>query len=260
VSEGVALGNAEPQRLVNKLGNTCLTFATELILAREREQGYIKTIESQKKKGKRGRAFTEDLRAEEGLGALFFSPSKINRAKELQAAKDEAKELESHNKLLRAQGRATQKAQKEAEVQQRREDKAARAVARKVEDALKKAGKQQQKEAKEAQKQLETKSKASSSRPRKKQKSQKEPRKSRVAVIVPEPQVASNHLKSRSGRTIKKPTHLDDIRIDSFVDTVFDSSILVFRLGKKIIYWLRYRYRKAKVTVYEERASSGDMH
>jgi hypothetical protein len=106
VSEGVALGNAEPQRLVNKLGNTCLTFATELILAREREQGYIETIESQKKKRKRGRAFTEDLRAEEGLGALFFSPSKINRAKELQAAKDEAKELESHNKLLRAQGRS----------------------------------------------------------------------------------------------------------------------------------------------------------
>jgi hypothetical protein len=88
--------------------------------------------------------------------------------------------------------------------------------------ALKKAGKQQQKEAKEAQKQLETKSKASSSRPRKEQKSQEPPKKPRVAVIVPEPQVASNHLKSRSGRTIKKPTHLDDICIDSFVDTVFD--------------------------------------
>jgi hypothetical protein len=39
VSEGVALGNAKSQELVNKLGNTCSTFATELTLAREREQG-----------------------------------------------------------------------------------------------------------------------------------------------------------------------------------------------------------------------------
>lgn len=37
VSEEMAHSDAESQRLVDKLGNTCLTFATELILARERE-------------------------------------------------------------------------------------------------------------------------------------------------------------------------------------------------------------------------------
>ncbi|KAK5687866.1 hypothetical protein LTR17_026697 [Elasticomyces elasticus] len=123
-------------RLVAKLGDACLTFATELTLAREREQGYIETINSQKKKRKRGRPFTEDLRAEEGLSVLFFSPSKINRAKELQAAKDEVKELETHNKLLRAQDRAAQRALKEVEARQRREDRTARAAARKTEEAL----------------------------------------------------------------------------------------------------------------------------
>ena len=46
VSEGVALGNAQSQRLVDKLGNACLTFATELILAREREQGFIEPLEA----------------------------------------------------------------------------------------------------------------------------------------------------------------------------------------------------------------------
>jgi hypothetical protein len=136
VSEGVALGNAQSQRLVDKLGNACLTFATELTLAREREQGFVETTDSQQKKKKRGRPFTEDLRAEEDLGALFFSPSKINRAKALQAAKDEAKELESQNRLQSARDRATRKAQKEAEVRQRREDRGAKAAARKAEEAF----------------------------------------------------------------------------------------------------------------------------
>jgi hypothetical protein len=135
VSEGVAIGNAQSQGLVDKLGNACLTFATELILTREREQGFLETIASQQKERKRGRPFTEDLRAGEDLGALFFSPSKINRAKALQAAKNEAKELESQNKLLNARDRVTRKVQKEAEVRQRREDRAARAAAKKVEEA-----------------------------------------------------------------------------------------------------------------------------
>jgi hypothetical protein len=211
VSEGAALGNAQSQRLVDKLGNACLTFATELILARERERGFIETIDSQQKKKKRGRPFTEDLRAEEDLGALFFSPSKINRAKALQAAKDEAKELESQNKLVRARDRATRKAEKEAEVRQRREDRAARAAAKKAEDALQKALRQQQKEAKAAQKRLETESMSSNSRSRKRRKIQKEPEKHRVDTVGPEAQVTPKHAMSRSGRIIKKRAYFDDI-------------------------------------------------
>ena len=183
VSEEVDHRDAQSQGLVAKLGGACLTFATELTLAREREQGYIETINSQKKKRKRGRPFTEDLRAEEGLSVLFFSPSMINRAKELQAAKDEVKELETRNKLLRAQGRAAQKALKEVEARQRREDRTARAAARKTQEALQKARKQRQKDVKEAQRQLKTESKASSSRPRKKQKTQKERKKPVVVVL-----------------------------------------------------------------------------
>jgi hypothetical protein len=210
VSEGVALGNAQSQRLVDKLGNACLTFATELMLAREREQGFIEAIGSQKNKSKRGRPFTEDLRAEEDLGALFFSPSKINRAKALQAAKDEEKETEAQNKLLRARDRATRKAQKEAEVQQRRQDRAARAAARKAEEALQKAKRQQQREAKEIQRRLETESKASGSRPRKRRRVQKKPEEHVTVAIEPEPQDIQERLMSRSGRIIKKRAYLDD--------------------------------------------------
>ena len=213
VSEGVALGNAQSQRLVDKLGNACLAFATELTLAREREQGFIETISTQQNKSKRGRPFTEDLRAEENLGALFFSPSKINRAKALQAAKDEEKEMEAQNKLLRARARAraTRKAQKELEVRQRRENRAARAAAKKAEEALQKAKRQQQREAKEIQRRLETESKASSSRSRKRRRIQKEPEEHMVVTIEPEPQDVPKRLVSRSGRIIKKRAYLDDV-------------------------------------------------
>jgi hypothetical protein len=54
----------------------------------------------------------------------------INRARALQAAKDEEKELEAQKELLRARDRATRKAQKEAKVLQRRQDRAARVAAR----------------------------------------------------------------------------------------------------------------------------------
>ena len=141
VNEEAAHRDAQSQKLVDKLGGACLSFATELILAKEREKGLIETINNQKNKRKRGRPFTEELRAQEGLGVLFFSPSKVARAKELQLAKDEAKELETHHKQLRAQDRAAKKAQKQAEAQQKRNDRTARAAARKTEEALKKAQK-----------------------------------------------------------------------------------------------------------------------
>jgi hypothetical protein len=75
VNEEVAHRDVQSQRTIEKLGGACLTLSTELSLAREREQGYLETINNQKRKKKRGRPFTEDLRAEEGLSVLFFSPS-----------------------------------------------------------------------------------------------------------------------------------------------------------------------------------------
>jgi len=47
--------------------------------------------------------FTEDLRAEEGLGVLFFSPLKILRARELQNVKVAVKEQEALDKVSRAE-------------------------------------------------------------------------------------------------------------------------------------------------------------
>lgn len=87
-----------------------------------------------RKKGKRGQAFTEELMLEGG-GAQFFSPSKVQRARELQDAKEAAKEREALKKVSRAEATVVLKVQKGSEAQQRREDRAIRIEARKAEDA-----------------------------------------------------------------------------------------------------------------------------
>jgi hypothetical protein len=72
VNEEVAYRDVQSQKTIEKLGGARLALSTELSLAREREQGYVETINNQKRKKKRSRPFTEDLRAEAGLGVLFF--------------------------------------------------------------------------------------------------------------------------------------------------------------------------------------------
>jgi flagellar biosynthesis component FlhA len=89
------------------------------------------------------------------LGVLFFSPSKVTGARELQTAKETGKDEETLDRLLQAQDKVEKKAQKEAEVQQRRENRAIMHRARTAKEALKKAQEQQQKEGRDAQRQLE---------------------------------------------------------------------------------------------------------
>jgi len=117
VNEAVAERDAETQKIIRKLGGACITFSAKLRLAEDREKGYVEALGNEKKKRKRGRPFTEELRAEEGVGVLFFSPSKVQKARELQDAKEAAKEREALEKVSRAEARAALKTQKNLEAQ-----------------------------------------------------------------------------------------------------------------------------------------------
>jgi len=211
VNEAVAQRDAETEKTIKNLGGACLTFASRLRLAEEREKGYIEALNNEKKKRKRGQPFTEELRAEEGLSVLFFSPSKILRARELQDVKEAAKEQEARDKVSRAKARAAQKAQKESEAQQKRDGRATRAEARKAEEALKKAQREKDREARRAQKQLETESKASQKRPRGRPPKQKKPQEPPAIESEPNDEVVSVQPKSRNGRIIRKPVHFDEM-------------------------------------------------
>lgn len=77
VNEAVAERDTETQKIIRKLGGACITMSAKLRLAEDREKGYVETLGDEMKKRKRGRPFTEELRAEDGVGVLLFSPSKV---------------------------------------------------------------------------------------------------------------------------------------------------------------------------------------
>jgi hypothetical protein len=56
---------------------------TKLKLVGDCEKGYFKALNSGKKKRKHSQPSTKELRAEEGVSILFFSPSKVQKAREL---------------------------------------------------------------------------------------------------------------------------------------------------------------------------------
>ena len=203
INEQIAQRDAQSARTITKLGKSCLALSAELTLAREREQGYIKAISNEKRKRKRSKAFTEDIRAEQGSAALFFSPSKVIRARELVAAKEATKDELALDRLLEAQDRAELRAQRELEAQQKRADRAIRVAARKAKEALKKAQKEQQKMVKQAERQLILEAEGSDTRPRKKQKAQQEPPEPLTVVIEPEAPTAPEQSVSRSGRIVR---------------------------------------------------------
>ncbi|KAH0345012.1 hypothetical protein KCU83_g8033, partial [Aureobasidium melanogenum] len=154
VNEEVAYRDAQSRRTIARLGASCINFAARATLAEARNRDYEKALNNEKKKRKRGRPLMDRLRAQEGSGALFFSPSKIQKARELQDAKEAAKEQEALDRAQRALDRAGQKAQKTIEAQQKREDREARAAARKTDIALRNAQQEKEKEAKKAQRNL----------------------------------------------------------------------------------------------------------
>jgi hypothetical protein len=102
VRQGVAADDARKDRTIRLLGDAYLGASARAKLAEEREQGLLKSIDTEKNKRKRGRAFTEQLRADEGLSVLFFSPSKVVKARELVAAQESAKDDEALDRLLQA--------------------------------------------------------------------------------------------------------------------------------------------------------------
>jgi hypothetical protein len=77
VDRSVAADRAKKDKTIRLLSDAYLGASARADLAEERERGLLKSINSEKKKRKRGSAFTEQLRADEGLSVLFFSPSKV---------------------------------------------------------------------------------------------------------------------------------------------------------------------------------------
>jgi hypothetical protein len=198
------------KKIIKRLSDDLQRSRAEATLERLGKQKAIEALRHEKKKRKRGKKLMEQFRAEEGSGAIIFSPGKVRAALELQERREREKEQDRQDKEARTRQRALAKEQKQQEAQKKREDRAMARDARNAAEALKKAQRSSEREAKRAQKQVELEAKAIRSegtrRPRKK-KASLEPDNIRDPQ---RPQNASKQSVSRSGRIIRVPAHLSE--------------------------------------------------
>jgi hypothetical protein len=194
------------KKWMTQLTEEVLSTRAELTLARIEERRASEALHQEKKRRKKGKKLMEEFRAQEGASAILFSPSKVQKAIELKERREQAVLEEDHEKQLRIQEKAAQKALKEQEAQRKRTDRVIAAQAREEAKAQKQADRLKAKEAREAQTKLKEQSKASASR------SRRWPKKHRKAPVAAsknrelETGEVPNQARSRSGRTITKPT------------------------------------------------------
>lgn len=156
-------------------------------------------------RGSRKKKVLEQLRSDGQTGALFMSPSKVQKAKDLLLVREQEEHHQQAEKEARKQVVAQKKADKELKIVQRREARAVAAAARLVAAAEKKAASEAARFAKQAQKELaiatKTAIKVSKVKPKKKIVARK-PALKPVTPALPETDLQA---KSRTGRAIKKP-------------------------------------------------------
>jgi hypothetical protein len=150
-------GRAE--KAAKLLGHIAYKLAAMLEVQRHVTRGLHKALDIEKKRRQRGKRL--NLLGEEAVGPVFFSPSKVQRAKALQQAKDEEAR---QKKGLQAEKKAQQAAKK----QQKEQEKAERAVLRenhrrevqekKARQAAEVQARKEQREAQRATKQLDIES------------------------------------------------------------------------------------------------------
>lgn len=150
----------------------------------------------------------EQFRAEEGSGAILFSPNKVRAALGLQEQRELEKAQEKAEKEIRAQERALAKVQKQQEVERRRDERAMARTARNAAEALKKAQRTAEKEARMARKQAEVEAKAFNKGQRRTSKKKEAPPEPTPNKNSPKARGAPTQLRSRSGRIIQTPARL----------------------------------------------------
>lgn len=205
LNSSVARSDREMQRTLEKLGDTVLGLSAKLTLSRLRNKQLDAAFRQEKKKRKRQKKVVEELRSSEGSGTLIMSPTKIQRARDIEMSREQDKEQLRRDRELRAQERAKEKARKQEEAQRRREDRAVASAARKTAAAEKKASRAKEKADKMASKQFETQPSVSIRRPRGRPKKQTAPKIVTASPVGPVVEERTKQPVTRSGRETRLP-------------------------------------------------------
>ncbi|KAI9034714.1 uncharacterized protein KD926_007168, partial [Aspergillus affinis] len=130
-------------------------LSTENIILKLRCQGLEEALQLEKKKRQRGKPLLFELRAPEDGYAVFYSPKKIQQARDLQAEKDEALQLAKTSKEEERLRKQRDKEEKRLLIEERKRIRASNKEIRLREAEAKKRKKQDDQLAKQADIQLQ---------------------------------------------------------------------------------------------------------
>lgn len=117
-------------------------------------EGAQRALIDEKKKRKRGKALFEEIRAEDGQGATFFSPQKIQQAKDLWQQREEAKKAEQRDKAIKAAAKKEEQLSKQKAIEQQKINRLQKAKEREETAKTKAIEKEQAKQDKQVTAQL----------------------------------------------------------------------------------------------------------
>lgn len=198
----------------SKLSNTLLHITTENTLLKAENEGMKQALYQEKKKRKRGKHLFEELRSQDNQGATFFSPTKIQAAKDLQVQKEEdkavekvAKDAKAEEKRLVTYNNKVAKQQKQIEAVEKQKQKEEEALAKAERTA-------RAKETVQASRQLNEALQASVKKPRKQSKAvvalQQLEQQSTASPKAKDKMPASGQL----SRARRKPAYLEEFELD----------------------------------------------
>jgi hypothetical protein len=141
-------------RAEQKIYNTVDYLAAQAQQQRIEIEMLRSRLEIQEKQGKRQQTLFGELRTQTDNKALFFSPGKVQMARDLLVKREQAKVEEDQRKQAKKDRRVEAKLQKEAELAEKREQRAIAKVVRDREAAEKKQAREEAKLQKLAEQQL----------------------------------------------------------------------------------------------------------
>lgn len=112
-----------------QLSNTMHALSTENMLLKMRNDGLKKRLVNEKKRRKRGKPLMLDFPTQNEGGAIFYSPNKVQQARDRQDQKAANAEAERRQKEV---NKACKKAEKAEKVRLVEERKAARTYAKEI--------------------------------------------------------------------------------------------------------------------------------
>jgi hypothetical protein len=138
-----------------KLSSTMHHLSTENIILKLRCQGLESALQNEKKKRQRGKPLQFELAPPENGGAVFYSPRKVQQARDLQKQKDEAIQISKASKEEAKLRRQQAKEEKQRLLEERKRNQVSQRELRLLEAERKKQQKEEARLAKEADCQLQ---------------------------------------------------------------------------------------------------------